>query len=138
MTNFSRYLYGFMIGMCAEYLLRVKYSPYPVILIALMTFIIILDLLSNKSPKLKELTPTPPVVDNDPSPWIRFEDEKPPHEVVLVACDTSDCGWVIDSAWWYEDNQCWMTTGAVESREAHLPYSHWRRLPKTPDQYGKK
>lgn len=68
------------------------------------------------------------------SDWVKFENEKPPHEVVLAACDTSDCGWAMDTVWWYEDKQCWMTTGAVESTEAHLPYTHWRKLPPPPNE----
>lgn len=65
-------------------------------------------------------------------PWVKFEDEKPPHEVVLATCDTYDCGWSMDTVWWYEDKNCWMTTGSVVSEEAHLPYTHWRKLPKYP------
>ncbi len=68
------------------------------------------------------------------SDWIKFEDEKPPHEVVLAACDTYDCGWTMDTVWWYEDKQCWMTTGSVESTEAHLSYTHWRVLPPYPNE----
>ena len=64
--------------------------------------------------------------------WIEFEKQKPPHEVVLAACDTYDCGWTMDTVWWYEDKQCWMTTGGVNSEEAHLPYTHWRNLPPFP------
>ena len=66
------------------------------------------------------------------SKWVEFSKEKPPHEVVLAACDTYDCGWTMDTAWWYEDKQCWMITGAAESIEAHLPYTHWRKLPDFP------
>lgn len=29
--------------------------------------------------------------------WIKLVDQKPPHEVVLGACDTYDCGWTIDT-----------------------------------------
>lgn len=68
------------------------------------------------------------------SEWVRFEDEKPPHEVVLAACDTYDCGWIMDTVWWYKDEQCWMTTGAVQSTEAHLPYTYWRKLPPFPNE----
>jgi hypothetical protein len=57
------------------------------------------------------------------SEWIKFSKEKPPHEVVLAACETYDCGWTMDTAWWYEDKQYWMTTGNVESTEAHLEYT---------------
>lgn len=69
------------------------------------------------------------VVDNE---WIEFSKQKPPHEVVLAACDTSDCGWIMDTVWWYEEKQCWMTTGSIENKEAHLPYTHWRKLPSFP------
>ena len=66
------------------------------------------------------------------SDWIKFDDEKPPHEVVLAACDTYDCGWTMDTVWWNEKDQVWMVTGAVESTKAHLPYTHWRKLPPFP------
>ena len=68
------------------------------------------------------------------SDWIKIEDEKPPHEVVLGACKTYDCGWVIDTVWWHEDKQCWMATGMVESTEAHLLYTHWCKLPPPPSE----
>jgi hypothetical protein len=76
----------------------------------------------------------PVVIPRLSSEWVKFEDEKPPHEVVLAACDTYDCGWTMDTVWWYEDKQCWMTTCAVESTEAHLPYTHWRKLPPFPNE----
>ena len=68
------------------------------------------------------------------SKWIKFDDEKPPHEVVLAACDTYDCGWIMDTVWWYEDKQCWMTTGGVKNTKAHLPYTHWCKLPPCPNE----
>jgi hypothetical protein len=64
--------------------------------------------------------------------WVEFEKEKPPHEVVLAACDTYDCGWTMDTVWWNEPKQTWMVTGTVDTQEAHLPYTHWRRLPNYP------
>lgn len=67
------------------------------------------------------------------SPWIELKKELPPHEVVLAACDTSDCGWVVHSAWWNKKENCWMLTGNVTTEYAHLPYTHWRRMPKGPD-----
>ena len=66
--------------------------------------------------------------------WIKFDEKNPPEDVVLATCDTYDCGWIMDTVWWYEDNKCWMVTGAVESTEAHLPYTHWRRLPSCPNE----
>lgn len=68
----------------------------------------------------------------DEEEWKDISKEKPGHEVVLAACDTYDCGWIIDSVWWNKEDECWMTTGDVESVEAHLPYTHWRRMPKPP------
>lgn len=65
--------------------------------------------------------------------WILFEEENAPNDVVLVACDTYDCGWVIDTAWWHKEEKCWMTTGSVTSEEAHLPYTHWKELPSPPN-----
>lgn len=67
------------------------------------------------------------------SEWIEFEKEKPPHGVVLGACDTYDCGWTIDTVWWYVEKQCWMVTGTAVSTRAHLAYTHWRKLPPFPN-----
>ena len=64
--------------------------------------------------------------------WIKFNELEAPDGAVLAACDTYDCGWVIDSAWWNKDEKCWMTTGAVSSDYAHLPYSHWMEMPQPP------
>ena len=58
----------------------------------------------------------------------------PTNEIVELACDTYDCGWTMDTVWWCEDKQCWMTTGGVKSMVAHLPYSHWRKLPPFPNE----
>lgn len=69
-----------------------------------------------------------PIVEEDE--WNRISDNKPT-DVVLVACDTYDCGWTIDTAWWYESEKCWMLTGS-NSREAQLGYTHWRKLPEPP------
>lgn len=68
----------------------------------------------------------------DISEWIELAKEKPPHEVVLAACETYDCGWTMHTVWWYEKKQCWMTTGDVQSVESYLPYTHWRKLPPYP------
>lgn len=74
-----------------------------------------------------------PIVELKKEPeWIEFSEKKPPNEVVLAALDTYDCGWCIDTAWWSETKQCWMTTGTVENTEAYLPYTHWRTLPDFP------
>jgi hypothetical protein len=67
------------------------------------------------------------------SEWVEFKNQKPPHEVVLAACNTYDCGWVMDTAWWYEDKQCWMLTGNAKSKRGQLEYTHWRLLPPDPD-----
>ena len=84
--------------------------------------------------KLPEYSNTPPPPPPPTLEWIEFDRQKPPHEVVLAACDTYDCGWTIDTAWWYEEEECWMTTGGIESVKAHLTYSHWRKLPSPPDE----
>jgi|AntRauTorckE6833_2_1112554.scaffolds.fasta_scaffold04488_12 hypothetical protein len=65
--------------------------------------------------------------------WVGFDENDPPDDVVLAACDTHDCGWVIDTAWWHDTKRCWMVTGAVRSTEAHLPYTHWKKLPAKPE-----
>jgi len=52
--------------------------------------------------------------------------------VVLAACETSDCGWVIETAWWYEDKQVWMLTGGDE--ESQLDFTLWRDLPNEPNE----
>lgn len=77
---------------------------------------------------------TPVVIPILSSYWIKFKDEKPPQEVVLAACDTYDCGWVMDTVWWNEEEQVWMVTGAVKTTESHLPYTHWRKLPPFPNE----
>ena len=68
---------------------------------------------------------------NSSSEWTKFEDKKPPHTVVLAACDTYDCGWTMDTVWWHEDEKCWMLSGSNE--KAHLQYTHWRILPSYPN-----
>ncbi len=85
----------------------------------------------DKVDKLIPVSNTPFII--PPSEWIEFAQQKPPHKVVLAACNTHDCGWIMDTAWWYEDKKCWMVTGSVESLVAHLPYSHWRNLPPYPN-----
>jgi hypothetical protein len=66
--------------------------------------------------------------------WIEFNKQKPPKGVVLAACDTDECGWVMDTVWWYEPEQRWMATGRVKNKPAYLPYTHWRTLPAFPDE----
>lgn len=67
------------------------------------------------------------------SEWVEFKNQKPPHEVVLGACDTYDCGWTMDTVWWNEKDKCWMVTGG-NSTKAHLFYTHWRKLPPFPNE----
>lgn len=73
-----------------------------------------------------------PIVSYEPE-WVELKKEKPPHEVVLAACDTSDCSWVIDSAWWNDNKKCWMTTGTVEDEPSYLNYTHWRPMVNPPN-----
>jgi hypothetical protein len=63
--------------------------------------------------------------------WNLVTNDKP-SKVVLAAVDSYDCGWVMDTVWWYEDKQCWMTTGSVSPKRAHMEYTHWRKLPEPP------
>lgn len=84
------------------------------------------------SQKVEEVKPTILKVEIEEDIWHKIEKENKPFEVVLVACDTYDCGWVIDTAWWLESNKCWMSTGSINNRETHLPYTHWRKLPQPP------
>jgi hypothetical protein len=65
--------------------------------------------------------------------WKSMEQEIPPHEVVLAACNTYDCGWVLDTAWWFDDEKCWMTTGGHSCVKTDLTYTHWRLLPESPN-----
>lgn len=59
--------------------------------------------------------------------WRKFDPANPPKEVVIAACDTSDCGWQADTVWWSPSDQAWFVTGSIGSSvRAHLPYSHWR------------
>ena len=53
---------------------------------------------------------------------------------MLAVCDTYDCGWIMNTVWWCDDKHCWMTTGSVEDTEAHLPYTHWCKLPPYPNE----
>lgn len=69
---------------------------------------------------------------NDQYEWVEFEVQKPPHKVVLAAFNSYDCGWVIDTAWWYEKENCWMTTGNIMNTRAYLKYTHWTFLPNPP------
>lgn len=87
--------------------------------------------------KPKDITETTYNITNDAivdinDGWVKVEDEEPPHEVVLAAIDTYDCGWVIHTAWWYKQHETWMTTGCLKSCKAHLEYTHWKRLPDRP------
>ena len=65
--------------------------------------------------------------------WNKISDIKPPHKVLLVACDTYDCGWVIDTCWWSGEDKCWYGTSGVGASGTHLPYTHWALLPKPPE-----
>lgn len=61
--------------------------------------------------------------------WCKFDPENPPKEPVLAACDTSDCGWQVDTVWWSPEDQAWFLTGSIgSSQRSHLPYTHWRPL----------
>lgn len=80
--------------------------------------------------KTNELTN---IVTDEDGCWLLIDFYDMPNDVVLVACDTSDCGWSIDSAWWCSDEKCWMSTGAVTSEHTHLPYTHWQKLPNPPN-----
>ena len=65
--------------------------------------------------------------------WISVEDELPRDKCVLVAIDSYDCGWVIDSAWYDHNAKQWMITGCLTSQKAHMPYTHWMNHPKPPE-----
>jgi hypothetical protein len=67
------------------------------------------------------------------SEWNVFNDNKPPNRTVLGACDSYDCGIVIDSVLWKESNQCWRVTGTDKDLKGHMPYTHWRELPIHPN-----
>ena len=43
MKDWMRYLNGFTIGMCVEYLYRVGYSPYPILIIVCNVLIWVID-----------------------------------------------------------------------------------------------
>lgn len=63
--------------------------------------------------------------------WVELTKQKPPHETVLIACDTYDCGWVISVGWWDNKDECWMV-GQNGTEVSHLPYTHWKFLPNPP------
>jgi hypothetical protein len=84
-------------------------------------------LLATKAPEPKIIYVKEPLI------WHEVAKYPPPDKVVLAACDTYDCGWVIDTAWWSEGKQQWYATGPVYIAHAHLPYTHWAELPEPPD-----
>jgi predicted membrane chloride channel (bestrophin family) len=45
-SNYSRYTYGLIIGICVEYLIRVELLIYPIIIIIFMVSIVVIDLVS--------------------------------------------------------------------------------------------
>ncbi len=53
--NHSRYIYGFIIGICLEYIIRVDILIYPIIIMALMLVVMVIDL-NNQSKGDKEYT----------------------------------------------------------------------------------
>jgi hypothetical protein len=89
-----------------------------------------IKLKNNKMKKSETQIPTTVLT----SEWIEFNKQKPPKGIVLAACDTDECGWVMDTAWWYEPEQRWMATGRVKNKPAYLPYTHWRMLPPFPEE----
>lgn len=68
----------------------------------------------------------------DEDEWFEIGKQTPHHEVLLEACDTYDCGWTNDTAWWNEKNKSWMNTGTIRSYNTYLPYTHYRKLPNPP------
>lgn len=48
----------------------------------------------------------PVVIPDEKDDWIIFDSKNP----VLAACDTHDCGWVMDTVWWNKQDETWMTT----------------------------
>lgn len=53
MKNLRKYLIGFNIGICAEYLYRVGYLIYPVIIIAASLLLLIIDLIGTKDSNIE-------------------------------------------------------------------------------------
>lgn len=73
------------------------------------------------------------LIDEEDYSWKDIEVEKPPFDVVLGALDTYDCGWMIETTWWNEKEQCWMGNDADGiSVSTRLNYTHWRLLPPPP------
>lgn len=46
LRNSARYMYGFIIGMCFEYIIRVELLIYPIVIILCMLTIMVVDLVS--------------------------------------------------------------------------------------------
>jgi hypothetical protein len=44
MVNYHRYLYGYLIGMMVEYIVRVQFSIWPMIIILILSIAIVIDL----------------------------------------------------------------------------------------------
>jgi len=57
MNNFSRYLTGFVIGMCVEYMIRVEVSLFPILIIIALLLQMVLDLFKNEDDDTKPFIP---------------------------------------------------------------------------------
>jgi hypothetical protein len=64
--------------------------------------------------------------------WKLISDGNIPHEVILAAVDSYDCGWVMDTVYRNDGDDTWYLSGSVDVMEAYMCYTHWRKLPEPP------
>ena len=57
----------------------------------------------------------------------------PVNKIVMLACDTYDCGWTYDFGWKTEEGK-FISSASVhgDRQEIHLPPSHWKLEPEPP------
>jgi hypothetical protein len=75
------------------------------------------------------LVPNPEFKDDG---WKLISDGNIPHDVILAAVDSYDCGWVMDTVCRIDGDETWYLSGSLENVEAHMEYTHWRELPNPP------
>jgi hypothetical protein len=75
------------------------------------------------------LVPNPEFKDDG---WRLISDGNIPHDVILAAVDSYDCGWVMDTVYRVDGDDAWYVSGTVYPQESHMEYTHWRELPAHP------
>lgn len=88
---------------------------------------------SVKNYKHKDIKNVVVDLDDEENKWYEINNNDIPNDVLLVACYTYDCGWVVDSGWYNVDKKCWMNTGTLKSHKLYLPYTHFRKMVEPPN-----